>query len=687
MTPDQDKGPLELWGGVECTIARLGDEYRDQIRETGHDARVGDLDAIASLGIRTIRYPILWETVSPDDPEEADFSWHDRQLARLRELGIEPIVGLLHHGSGPRYTDLLDPAFPDLFARHARRVAERYPHLQHFTPVNEPLTTARFSALYGFWYPHMKDVRAFVRAFINQSKAITSAMRAIRGRLPDAQLVQTEDFGKTFSGPKLKYQADYENERRWLTFDALFGRIVPGHAWYRTFLDHGITPHELDELAEMSCPPQIIGINHYLTSERFLEHDERLWPPEAQIGSNGRHAYVDLEAVRMRLPPDEIGLQARLKEVWHRYRTTIAITEAHHGCTREEQLRWLSEVWEGARRVRIEGCDIKAVTIWSMFGAVDWNSLLQEKSSAYEPGPFDVRGTRPRPTALGAAAKAIVRDGHFDHPVLDIPGWWRRPDRFYHQHASTMASVSRGRRLLVVASGAGGMALQGILQHRGLAYSVLRQSDTRLTNIADIRDLLDEMGAWAFVRLSTGSDERLSFLLGQAMKAHNLRSLAFQLPPGTSDKSSPWAAPNRGEPYSSRFSDLALTIRCPSAFGAGCNHTDISILLRELRQGRRVQLCAHTKAVGAYLPDLFHAGLDLLIDGAAGEWWLANSGDISWLEFGRMLTGKPDVRERGQADTSETDSNRGSLLTNDFSLMPSLLNAAGRYFQELEHHP
>src|SRR4051812_37213181 len=33
-------GPLELWGGVECTVNRLGDTYRDQLVLTGHDRRV-----------------------------------------------------------------------------------------------------------------------------------------------------------------------------------------------------------------------------------------------------------------------------------------------------------------------------------------------------------------------------------------------------------------------------------------------------------------------------------------------------------------------------------------------------------------------------------------------------------------------------------------------------------------------
>jgi dTDP-4-dehydrorhamnose reductase len=85
-------------------------------------------------------------------------------LNRLRELGIEPIVGFVHHGSGPAGTHLLDPAFGAGLAAYAGAFAERYPWIRRYTPINEPLTTARFSALYGVWYPHLRDDRAFVTA-------------------------------------------------------------------------------------------------------------------------------------------------------------------------------------------------------------------------------------------------------------------------------------------------------------------------------------------------------------------------------------------------------------------------------------------------------------------------------------------------------------------------------------------
>ncbi|MBD0334249.1 MAG: family 1 glycosylhydrolase, partial [Cyanobacteria bacterium Co-bin13] len=153
--------PLEVWAGIECTVNRVGDNYGDQLQRNGHENRIEDLDLFASLGIRAIRYPVLWERTAPNGVEQADWSWADERLERLRQLDICPIVGLLHHGSGPRYTSMVDPLFGEKLAEYAQAVAERYPWVSRYTPVNEPLTTARFSGLYGLWYPHGKDNHTF----------------------------------------------------------------------------------------------------------------------------------------------------------------------------------------------------------------------------------------------------------------------------------------------------------------------------------------------------------------------------------------------------------------------------------------------------------------------------------------------------------------------------------------------
>src|SRR6478672_12242390 len=162
---------LELWGGYECTVNRVGDAWYDQTPRSGHEHRIDDLALFAGLGMRSLRYPALWERIAPDAPGQRDFRWTDERLPEMRRLGVNPILTLCHHGSGPHYTSLVADNFAGGLAAHAAAVARRYPWVRDWTPVNEPLTTARFSALYGFWYPHTTDERLFWLALLNETDA------------------------------------------------------------------------------------------------------------------------------------------------------------------------------------------------------------------------------------------------------------------------------------------------------------------------------------------------------------------------------------------------------------------------------------------------------------------------------------------------------------------------------------
>lgn len=608
---------MECWGGLECTVARIGDAYRDQVRETGHRDRMADLDLVAGLGIRTLRYPIVWETIAPERDGPSDFSWHDERLGRLRELGIAPIAGLVHHGSGPSYTDLLDPDFPRLAARHAARAARRYPWITRWTPVNEPLTTARFSCLYGHWYPHRRDEHAFLRALVNQCRAVLLSMRAIRRVVPAAELVQTEDLGRVFSTPALAYQAEYENERRWLSFDLLFGRVDRDHPWWQRFRDAGIGRRELDELGRGEGRPDIVGINHYLTTDRYLDERTDLYPAHL-AGGNAYGAYADAEAVRIpALDPAELGPGARLREAWERYGTPLVLSEVHHGSSRDEQVRWLSEVWREAEAVRRDGVDVRAATAWSLFGTVDWNSLLTRDIGLYEPGAFDARGSFPRPTALANAIAAIAAEGRFDHPVLDVPGWWRRDSRFYAGLAVTAAATAepeRARSLLVCGPDtAFQRALLHIAAARGLRV-VLRRGASPV-------EAVGLEGIWAVVATPDTDDEadaaeagRLAVAsLAAACRADGVPLLAF-------------TAGSAAAVEDERLRELcpgALVVVTQSCFGPWDRSGAVVDILGALASGRPCGAEGDVLAP-AYLPDLAHVALDLFLDGERGIRHLAN---------------------------------------------------------------
>lgn len=423
MQPNHD---LSLWGGLECTINRVGDRYHDQLEYSGHDRRIDDLDRIASLGIRCLRYPILWERCEPTFGVR-NFAWADRRLGRLSELGIEPIVGLLHHGSGPRHTSLLDPDLPDKLAGYARRVAERYPTLDRFTPVNEPLTTARFSGLYGHWYPHGRDDRTFVKALLNQCKATCFAMREIRKVNPHAKLVQTEDMGYTRSTRDVAYQAEFDNHRRWLSLDLLAGRVDAEHPLFGYLLYAGASRSELDFFLAHPCRPDLVGLNYYVTSERFLDGRVALYPPEI-VGGNGRHAYADVEAVRV-CAEGLIGPTPLLLEASERYRCPVAITEAHLGCAPSQQIRWLEYVWNAALAARDLGADVRAVTVWALFGAYGWDKLATQGPCSYEAGTFDLSTGVPRETPLADFVRMLAR-GELQETEA---GWWELAERLLYE--------------------------------------------------------------------------------------------------------------------------------------------------------------------------------------------------------------------------------------------------------------
>ena len=709
-----DPLPLALWGGLECTVARIRDQFRNQVRETGHHDRMDDLERMAALGLRTLRYPVLLETISPDHPGQQDWAWHDARLQRLRELGIALIAGLVHHGSGPAYTSLVDPAFAQHVAAHAGRVARRYPWITDYTPVNEPLTTARFSGLYGHWYPHGRSMETFLRTLVNQCRAVVLSMQAIRRVNPAARLVQTDDLGKAFSTPLMQHQADYENERRWLSFDLLCGRLDRQHPWHGTFLGAGIGARELAFFVDTPCPPDIIGINHYLTSERFLDHRLAMYPG-FHHNTTASHRYVDVEAVRVDLPARQIGPEARLREAWERYGLPVAVTEAHHGCSRDEQVRWLMEVWNAAQRLRSEGADIRAVTVWSLLGAVDWNSLLQHQNGFYEPGVFDVRASPPRRTVLAAATASLAATGDFDHPVLDRAGWWKREERFYRPRVPSgrLRVVGSPRRLLITgASGTLGQAMSRICHLRGLDHNLLTRRDLDIADTASIEAALQGYRPWAVI--NAAGYVRVADAEREAGRCFRENTEGAALLAG--------ACARLGIPYVSFSSDLvfngalgrayaesdavdpvgvygrskaeaeqrilaahpeALVIRSSAFFGPWDVYNFAHATLHGLAQGRRTQAPASKAVSPTYVPDLAHATLDLLIDGASGIWHLANQGHVSWHGFARMLADAAGL----DADAVTVSDHGAALavlaLTSERGIvMPTLEHGIDRYLHD-----
>jgi dTDP-4-dehydrorhamnose reductase len=672
MMVTNDPVALTLWGGVECTINRVQDRYFCQLSRSGHDTRTDDLKRFAALGLRVLRYPILWERTAPRGLDSADWRWSDERMQQLRHLGIEPIVGLLHHGSGPAHTSLVDPSFPEQFVQYAAAVAARYPWVEHYTPINEPLTTARFSGLYGWWFPHGRDEKLFGRALLNQCRAIAMSMEAIRRVNPHARLIQTDDLGKTYSTPRLSYQADFQNELRWLGWDLLCGRVDRQHAlWHWLTRDCDCTPAQLAWFSEHPCEPDIIGLNYYVTSERFLDDQAQNYPEHCR-GGNRRHEYADVEAARV-LEAPTVDVETRIAEAWQRYALPIAITEAHIDANREDQLRWLHEMWLGAEAAKHAGVDVRAVTVWALLGAHDWNSLVTQERGYYESGAFDLRSDSPRATAVATLVHELASGRTPAHPVLGSPGWWRRPDRFRAAPITLIAATDKSDRLdgrmrapqpllITGATGTLGQAFARICTARGLAHSVCDREALDIADPASVERALVRHRPWAIVNAAgyvkvdeAERDPERCFrentigpaVLARACDRHSVRMLTFSSdlvfdgelghPYLENDKTSPLSvyglSKEQAEQHVLERYPGALVIRTSALFGPWDEHNFVAIVLRTLARGDAFNAASDLTVSATYVPDLVHATLDLLIDGETGIWHLTNAHPTTWVDL------------------------------------------------------
>jgi dTDP-4-dehydrorhamnose reductase len=327
---------------------------------------------------------------------------------------------------------LLDPAFPLLFADYAEAAARALPGVRRWTPINEPLTTARFSTLYGVWHPNARDDAAFGRAMVHQTLATIGAMERIRAIDPAAELVLTEDLQRfTAADSGVAAYVAFLRERTFLSVELLAGRVGPGHALYPFLTERcAVTAAELRAIAARAVAPNLVAFNHYPHSERYVFSG-----PTGEIG--------DVPAVYVAGEPP-VRAQPLLRAAAQRVNLPLALGEVHIDAPADERVRWLAQHVADVQALRAAGSDIRAVGVWAAFGMVDWHSLLRARAGAAEDGIYTFAGPMgtPQPTSVSAAVQALTRG----ETLADdgVRGWWERDERL-RSVAELVAMRAAGR--------------------------------------------------------------------------------------------------------------------------------------------------------------------------------------------------------------------------------------------------
>lgn len=719
------RNSIDIWGGIECTINRVNNEYFDQCEYSGHYKRDNDIDLIGSLGITMLRYPVLWEKHQAEKDTVINFAFAERNLEKLKALKIQPIVGLVHHGSGPLHVNFFDGSFEKGVAGYAGKVAAHFPWIEYYTPINEPLTTARFCGLYGHWYPHKKDENSFYRILLSECKAIIMAMEEIRKINPHAKLIQTEDLSKTYSTPLLQYQADFENARRWISYDLLCGRVNKKHPLWNYLIHYvGISKEELGFFEENICIPYICGFNYYITSERYLDEELKKYHPHTH-GGNDTHTYADIEAVRI-LDNNDFGPEILIREAWSHIQLPVAITECHLHCTREEQVRWFYQMWKTVNKLKQEGVDIRAITAWAIFGSYGWNSLVTKPFGDYEPGIFNLNSGYPRETAMALLIRSLTGTQSYHHAVLASEGWWQRDERVYFPDFLVIKNEMHNPKcqpiLILGKSGTLGKALSKICTQRNIYTLLLGRSDADITDKEVIKQVIKKIKPWAiinaagYVRVDDAEDEMKicmrSNALGPFILAELCNEFKIKLVTFSSDlvfdgtKNTPYIESDKvnalnvygmskvmAEQYVLNINPESLVIRTSSFFGPWDKYNFITRTLADLRNGKEVIAANDVYISPTYVPDLVNETLNVLLDDEQGICHITNDGQTSWEQFAfkiadiacvqkNLITGKSLTHIAFKA----TRPYRSALISEKGIKLPTWENALHRYYEHVKNH-
>jgi dTDP-4-dehydrorhamnose reductase len=362
--------------------------------------------------------------------------------------------------------------------------------------------------------------------------------------------------------------------------------------------------------------------------------------------------------------------------------------------------------------VRDEGADVRAVTLWSIFGTVDWNTLLTERNGVYEPGAFDIRGPKPRATALARAAASLAQEGTCDHPVLDLPGWWRCESRFYHGVKRACRAPVRGEsRRLLIAGGVGilDQAFSRACNVRGIEAASLTRRDMAGGDPERLAAALDEHRAWAVIDLAQevqagGNPERgPGHATGPEGLARACRRNGIPLVAVSSDlvfdgrlgrayrESDPIDA---GSTLGRRSADTERRVReaCPDAlivragrlFGPD-RHNFVWAVLHSLMRGRVFRASLDVVST-TYAPDFAHVVLDLLVDGETGIWHLPTPGEISWHDLALEVARRAglDAGLIAPSDPGDAALLNSALTSERGLLLPPLASAIERHLATCE---
>jgi beta-glucosidase len=366
-----------VWAtGLESTfIAQEGPGARrlDEYELTQHYTHWRqDLELAAGIGFDHIRYGVPWYRVEPA-PGRFDWTFTDLVVPAMFELGLEPIIDLVHYGC-PLWLDqqFAHRSYPQRVAAYAEAFARRYPRVRCYTPLNEPFVCADLTGYEGRWPPHLTGDAGFVQIATAVARGIVLTVNALRSVRPDAVIVQVEvPMTRLSADPRLTQRVSLDMARQYYAPELVLGRVDEDHFLHEYLTMHGCTDAALAWFRDNPVRLDVIGLNYYPDAcvQRWI------------VGPDGRPTTVPVWG-------GGDYLESAVRDYWQRYHLPILVSEttvnertaAMHAQWQSAPAgpsawrdNWLSQLLAAVRSLGENAVPLVGVTWWPFIDAVGWD--------------------------------------------------------------------------------------------------------------------------------------------------------------------------------------------------------------------------------------------------------------------------------------------------------------------------
>lgn len=354
-----------------------------------------DLELLAEMGMKAFRTSIDWSRVFPNgdetEPNEAALEHYGRMIDKIRSVGMEPIITMLHYETPIHltlaYGGWTNKAVIDMFVRYGKVLLDHFGSKVKYWIVINQINMIQVEPWLSLGictdqYEHFEE--AEYQAVHNQLVA-SAKIRAYAKELAyDLEIGTMVADGTAYPyscRPDDVVLAMQHNRMQYLFTDIQFRGTYPKYAlnyFAENQIDLNASPEELTLLAEN--PMDYLAISYYFS--QMVNSAKNINKPES-ITPN---PYLEANPWGWEIDPQ--GLYNTLSQYWDRYQKPILIAENGFGMydkiennTVHDDYRsaYLGDHIEQVGRAIYDGAEIISYCSWGPIDIVSCSSQQMSK--------------------------------------------------------------------------------------------------------------------------------------------------------------------------------------------------------------------------------------------------------------------------------------------------------------------